>query len=68
MSGVGYNVALALHTLGSQVALLSLVGDDPAGRLVAEALAARRLGAEYVLPALGQTPQSVIIFDGEGRR
>src|SRR5687768_4815978 len=68
VSGVGYNVALALHTLGSKVALMSLVGTDPVGGIVKEALAACGLGAEYVLPSLEQTPQSVIIYDGEGRR
>jgi ribokinase len=68
VAGVGYNVAKALRTLGNQVELLSLVGRDPAAALVAQALVGDGLPAGQVLPALEETPQSVILFDGEGRR
>jgi ribokinase len=68
VSGVGYNVAKALRTLGNDVELLSLVGRDPAADLVGQALARDHLAAGRVLPALEETPQSVILYDHGGRR
>jgi acarbose 7IV-phosphotransferase len=68
VSGVGFNVASALAALGTRVRLLSLIGDDPAGRLALAALADRGLSAEAVLPQLTETPQSAILFDSHGRR
>lgn len=68
VAGVGYNVAKALRTLGNEVELLSLVGRDPAASLVEQALARDGLAAGQVLPALAETPQSVILHDAGGRR
>lgn len=68
VSGVGYNITRALTTLGDDVRFLSLIGKDAAGRLVAGALAEDELPAEDVLPILPETAQSVILYDGEGRR
>lgn len=68
VSGVGYNVAKALTVLGDGVRFLALIGSDAAGRLVREGLAADGIPAEHVIPALRQTPQSVILFDPVGRR
>ncbi len=68
VSGVGYNVAKALVTLGSRVQFLSLIGSDLAGQGVHDRLAADRIPAEFVVAALDQTPQSVILYDPDGRR
>jgi ribokinase len=68
VAGPGYNVAKALRTLGNEVELLSLTGRDPIASLVEQALARDGLPAGQVLPALAETPQSVIIHDGDGRR
>ncbi len=68
ISGVGYNVAKALSTLGHAVSLLALIGDDPAGRRARMALADVGLSAAGVLPHLTETPASVILYDGRGRR
>lgn len=68
VSGVGYNVARALTTLGNDVRLLSLVGSDPAGNLTRQALAAGGVPDDYVLTQLAETSQSVILYDGDGRR
>jgi acarbose 7IV-phosphotransferase len=68
VSGVGYNVAKALATLGSTVRFLSLTGKDAAGELVRSALREDDLPAHGVLPHLDRTAQSVILYDGEGRR
>ena len=68
VSGVGFNVVKALTVLGDQAQLLSLIGRDPAGTLVREALRAASLNGGGVLEQLANTPQSVIIFDETGRR
>lgn len=68
VSGVGYNIARALTILGDEVRLLSMMGKDPLSELVRMALARDGIGAENVLPLVGQTAQSVILYDGEGRR
>ncbi len=69
VSGVGYNVAKALTVLGDEVRLVSLVGEgDPQTTLVREALARDGIGQEFVLAEAAQTAQSVILYDGEGRR
>jgi ribokinase len=68
VAGVGFNIAKALTTLGDDVTLISLVGRDLAGKMVIEELARQGMSAEFVLPASAHTAQSVILFDGQGRR
>lgn len=68
VSGVGYNVAKALNTLGSKVELLSLVGSDFAGEIVDKTLEDNGITTDYVLQELAQTPQSVILYDKTGQR
>lgn len=68
VSGVGYNVAKALKALGDEPLLLSLVAPDPAGRQVRDALSGDGLDVSWVLDGARETPQSVILYDGEGRR
>jgi ribokinase len=68
VSGVGYNVAKALTVLGDDVRLLSLIGEDMAGRLVLDSLAADGIPGERVITTLHQTPQSAILYDRTGRR
>lgn len=69
VSGVGYNLARALTVLGSPVRFLSLIGaSDPAARLVRDALERDGISAQDVLGRLEHTPQSVILYDAQGRR
>jgi ribokinase len=68
VSGVGYNLAKALTTLGNQVSLLSMIGVGFQGELIYRSLADANICSEYVLSNLRQTPQSVILFDPGGRR
>jgi ribokinase len=67
-SGVGYNIAKALHTLGHQVDFLSLLGEDPLGQLCSGQLAALGIPTGHILPQLPQTPQSCILYEKSGRR
>ena len=68
VSGVGYNVAKALTVLGDHAPFLAMIGQDGLGQLALQSLAADGISAQCVLPMLAQTPQSVILYDGGGRR
>jgi ribokinase len=68
VSGVGYNVARALSLLGDTVQLLALIGKDPAALLVQRALQENHIPGMTVLSQMEYTPQSVIIYDREGKR
>jgi ribokinase len=68
ISGVGYNIASALITLGSEVDLLSIIGRDTAGDSVRLALSRDGLTDQYILNEMPHTAQSVIIYDQAGRR
>lgn len=68
VSGVGFNVAKALGALGHSVRLLSLIGADLFGDLVAAALARDGLEGRYVVRGARETAQSVILYEPSGRR
>jgi ribokinase len=68
VSGVGYNIAKALTVLDNKIRFLSLIGSDFAGGLVRQTLAQDGIDDKYVLAAMSQTAQSVIIYNNEGRR
>jgi acarbose 7IV-phosphotransferase len=68
VSGVGFNVASALHRLGDSVRLLSLTGRDLAGEQALTAITAESLSADGVIRSLEKTPQSVILSEPSGRR
>lgn len=68
ISGVGYNLARALTTLGTNVDFLSLIGRDLAGDAAHATLQNLNIPTSYVLRQLEQTPQSVIMFEPSGRR
>jgi sugar/nucleoside kinase (ribokinase family) len=68
VSGVGFNLAKALTVLGNSVSFLSLIGQDPAGQLVHQALDKAGIHGTYVLANLPATCQSVILYDATGRR
>lgn len=68
VSGVGYNISKALGTLGDQVTLLSLIGDDPPGWLARRALAQDGIPDAGVINCPSATAQSVILYEPGGRR
>ena len=63
-SGVGFNIARALGTLGNRVRLVSMVGSDFLGTALRQSMAEFGVSDEFILPVLDQTPQSIVIFDG----
>lgn len=64
-SGVGLNVSLALSALGDTVSFVSFAGDDDAGVLVRSA--GKKI-ADCRFAPCSQTPQSVVLYDENGRR
>jgi ribokinase len=68
VSGVGYNVAKALTTLGNEIHFLSITGRDLAGGIVRQSLAADGIHGRFVVQAMEHTPHSVILYDPNGRR
>jgi len=68
VSGVGYNVAKALTTLGDDVTFLSMTGKDLAGMTARETIRSQHIPLEYVSLQLEKTPHSVILYDREGKR
>jgi ribokinase len=68
VSGVGYNLAKALTTLGSEVDCLSLIGTDFAAGVIEQRLKQDGVATDYILKQLDKTPQSVILYDEDGKR
>lgn len=68
VSGVAFNIAKALKTLGSDVTLLSMTGSDFPGDTIRQELRQLGIAQDNVLANLSQTPSSVVLFDPEGRR
>ena len=67
-SGVAYNIAIALNTLGDHVTLLSMTGNDFPAAYIKEDLMVYGIDTSYIRPQLRQTPNSVVLYDAEGKR
>lgn len=68
VSGVGMNVCKALSTLGNEVKFVSMIGEDLNAKVIINTCEGLNISTEYVVPKLKGTPQSVVIYDKEGRR
>lgn len=68
VSGVAYNLAKALRTLGDRVTLLSMTGDDLPGQTVRHELEALGVDPTPIKTCLKETPSSVVLYDAEGKR
>ena len=66
-SGVGFNVAAALSSLGDDVRLVGYVGDDALGEFASRELLTRGLTGPG-LRRTSATPQSVVLSAPDGRR
>jgi len=66
--GVGFNIAKALTTLGSQVSFLTLGCHDASSRIVNADIESLHLKEFHKIDNLSATPQSVNIYDKIGRR
>ncbi len=68
VSGVAYNIAKAMKTLGDSVTLASVIGKDLPGNLIVEQLKADELDVSFVRRDLDQTAASVVLYAPDGRR
>lgn len=68
VSGVAYNLAKSLKTLGDDVKFVSLTGNDFASRFIADELGNVGISTEYIKNPLKATPSSVVLYDEEGKR
>ena len=68
VSGVAYNIALAMKTLGDEVRLLSMTGSDFPSEYIRSELEKAGIGTDGVKPKLKETPNSVVLYDETGRR
>lgn len=66
-AGVGYNIVKALKTLGDEVEVATMVGNDFSAKLVLDELESMGT-ARMVSHSLSQTPSSVVLYDKTGRR
>ena len=68
VSGVAFNIAKALRTLGDEVRLTSMVGNDFPASYIQNELNELGISTEHLRPVLKQTPSSVVLYDPEGKR
>lgn len=68
VSGVAYNIVRALDTLGDEVKLTSMTGDDFAGSYIRQELSDCGIDTGHIRPCLRQTPSSVVLYEESGRR
>ena len=68
VSGVAFNIAKALKTLGDEVCLTSMVGNDFSSSYIKNTLKELNISSDHILSTLQQTPSSVVLYDSEGKR
>ncbi len=68
VSGVAFNLAKALKTLGDDVRLISMTGSDFAAAYIRNSLEELGIATDHVQPKLRQTPSSVVLYDPDGKR
>ena len=68
VSGVAYNIALAMTTLGDQVQLASLTGKDFHAEYIRRELESAGISTAGLKASLSETPSSVVLYDETGRR
>jgi len=68
VSGVGYNIAKALKTLGDTPIFFSIIGIDMYKDIIFNELKKDKINPDYIVPLLEQTVQSGILYDGNRRK
>lgn len=68
VSGVAYNIAKALKTLGDDVVLHSMTGGDFPAEYIRNELTAAGIDADNIKSCLRETPGSVVLYEESGRR
>lgn len=68
VAGVAYNIAKAMTTLADKVQLCSMTGSDFPAEYIRDELQCGGISTDHIKPVLKETPSSVILYDGEGKR
>ena len=68
VSGVGYNIAKAIKTLGGNPILFSLTGNDIYHNIVKHEIKNIGVNEKYVLPIIKGTSQSIILYNENARK
>lgn len=68
ISGVGYNVLLALTLLSDQAFPLSIIGEDSIGDMITSDLVWKGISTKFIQHDLEKTPTSSVLYDDEGNR
>ena len=68
VSGVGYNIAKALTTLGDEVELHSFIGTDEEAERVLNRMDKDGIDSKHVARGLKNTPVSAVLYDPSGKR
>lgn len=67
-AGVALNLAMALKTLGDEVILVSMLGNDFSAEYIRSSLNKVDISTDRVKERLDTTPSSVILYDPDGKR
>ena len=68
VSGVAYNLVKALKSLGDDVSLVTMTGDDFSADYIKAEVKNAGVDTKYVNNILKATPNSVVLYDGNGKR
>lgn len=68
VSGVAYNIAKALKTLGDDVELITMTGNDFPSEYIKREIASVGISSAYIKSTLTQTPNTVVLYDENGKR
>lgn len=68
VSGVGYNLTKAFKTLGDEVELCTIVGEDGNGKIIYGEIKELGIKTDGILKCLKESFSSIILYDKQGRR
>ena len=68
VSGVAYNLVKALKSLGDDVSLVTMTGDDFSAEYIKTEVEKAGVDIKHISNMLKETPNSVVLYDNEGKR
>lgn len=68
VSGVGYNLTKAFKTLGDEVNLCTIIGQDGNGKIINDEIEKLGIETDGVIKGLKESFSSIILYDSQGRR
>lgn len=68
VSGVAYNLVKALKSLGDDVSLVTMTGDDFSADYIKSEVEKAGVDEKYINNILKSTPNSVVLYDADGKR